>query len=210
MTSIVVKITKAEVEQPLPLFWVPHDKCRYSYDLPDWRYNPLQTGRPRGSVISTNKPQPEVYRLDPEHSFSLTTDYLQLLVDINPELLPDKALALVGTGLAFCNNKYGTFDQPRYMGGATVTGEVDGNRLWLKTLRADHPAPTAEAVLNDPTQWFWCVSVTPKNKINYWMRLGKDGTPKKCRMFLIAERPVYVQLDELKRVYSIQNPQAFL
>ena len=186
-----------------PLYWVPHDKCRYSYDLPDWRYNPAQTGKPRATVRNNNVPMPEVYRLDPAHNFNLNSDYMQLLVDINPELLPDKALGLLSPRLAFCNFQFGVFDQPRFMGGANVTGVVDGSRLWLNTLRADRPAPSAQEVLADHTLWFWCVSVTPKNTINYWMRRGKDGNMHKCRMFLIADRPVYVLLDELKPISQI-------
>lgn len=195
-----------------PLWWVPHDKCRYRYDNPkDWRYNPAQTGKPRDTVINNNMPMPEVFRLDPEHNFKVSSDYMQLLIDINPELLPEKALGLLGPGLAFCNFQFGVFDQPRFMGGGNVTGEIDGDRLWLKTLRADRPVPNAQDVLDDKTQWFWCVSVTPKNTINYWMRKGKDGYMHKCRMYLIANQPVYVKLNELKPVdHIIEDATAML
>ena len=203
-----------KVQPPTPsrkLFWVPHDKCRYSYDLPDWRYNPAQTGKARLTTQIHNIPEPEVYRLDPEHSFKLNSNYMQLLVDINPELLPDKALGLLAPRLAFCNFQFGVFDQPRFMGGATVTGDIDGDRLWLRALRADRAVPSAEEVLADQTLWFWCVSVTPKNTINYWARMGKDGQRHRCRMFLIADRPVYVQLNELKPVdHIIEDATAML
>lgn len=196
---------------PRPLYFVPHDVMRFDYDDPlrehslGWKYNPARTGKVRHSASIAS--QPEVYRVSPWQGFRFNEAWKQLLVDINPDLLPEKALTLLGAGLAFCNGEYGRFDGPRVMGGWTVTGEERDGKLWVDTLKVNDPIWSAEAVLADPTKWGWCVSVRPDGQIGLWHRLGKDGQMHPCRMLIVSSVPVWVPLDEVLPVGEVKPPQ---
>jgi hypothetical protein len=180
-------------------YWCPHDRFRYDYDGREtggWRYNPAGTGRARASARDSNNSQPEVYRLDPQHSTRLDEPWQNLLCGINPELERDKTLTLLGEGLAFCNGTFGVLDQPRLMGGAVVRGRVDGNKLWIKTLLTSQPIPSPAQVLADRL-WFWCVGVQPDGDVNLWWRRGIDGHMYTPKMLIVSAQPIFVALDEV-------------
>ena len=190
--------TQTETPPVLPRMWmIPHDRMRYSYDKPDWRYNSALDGKAREAARLNNKSQPEVYRVLPQHGFRLNDDWLNLFCEINPELSREMALSIFGEGLAFCNGTKNVMDQCRVMGGWMVTGTPAGDKLWLKTLRVDQPVPTVAQVLADRTVWGWCVSVRPDGLIGLWWRRGLDGQDHNVRMFIVSAQPVYISLDEL-------------
>lgn len=113
-----------------PLYWIAHDTCRYDYDdrgrvhSLGWAFNPSGNGLARLVARETGSSKPEVFWINPEHSFRLSAPWVDTLCQINPELSRDKTETILGEGLAFCNGRWGTFDKARLMGGAVVKGTV--------------------------------------------------------------------------------------
>lgn len=194
-----------EAVKPAPLFWVPHDLFRFSYDNPkDRRFNPEGDGKVRATTIG---PIPEVYNVFvPGTDLKLPPEFQALVPGINPDLTCEKAMTLLGLGLAFCNHQFGTLDPPRLMGGAVVTGTVSGSNLLLKTIRTDRPCPKAADVLADPTLWFWCVSVNAKGIVTLWQRRGADGNMYPCR-FPLFGNGLSVPLNEFMPIDHVPDPR---
>lgn len=122
---ISITVERRSVTPSRPVYWVPHDRARYDYDSPTtggWRFNPQIDGKARAAAREHNQSLPEVYRQLPQHATRLLTAHYELVVGINPDLEPDKALTLLGEGLGWCNTQWGVFDQARLCGGALITG----------------------------------------------------------------------------------------
>lgn len=201
----------------------PHDMERLDFDDGDFTYIP-NSGTPnaRGhirEVVRTRKvAMPEVYRLLPWHSVPLTAPLQHLWYGINDELSVDKWWTLMGSALAFTNNATGhspgnpranyvagtnldkeppAFDQARFTGGHIFRGRKDGSRAILETIRVDKPLPTAQELLNAKHLWFYATSISPSGRIQYFQRLGKDGTYKRVRIPLFTTREVWLPFADL-------------
>ena len=182
-----------------PLYWVPHDKFRYSYDNPkDRRYNPAGDGKIR-EWGSPTLAIPEVYNLNASNT-KIPPEFQDLVCKINPDLSRDKAMTLMGDDLAFCNNTNFILDPPRVMGGWLVTGKESGGVLWLETIRVDKAVPPAEYVLSKRYLWGWCAGVSHAGNISLFLRKGIDGNMYPCRFPLMTKEEVFIPLDELLRL----------
>lgn len=186
------------------LYWIPFDEWRYNYDDRDrrtsrgWAYNPAGNG-PARDVASTRS-MPQVYRVDPAHSISISPWAQDLLCELNPLLSRDKAIELLNKGVAWCNTTDRVFDIPRVCGGAVVEEKyIIGDRLYFKTILTDQPIPTAEYVLNNFLSYV-ATEVQPSGNTYLINRMGVDGVRHPVRMFMLTREPVWVWLDEVLRL----------
>lgn len=202
---------------------LPHDTERLNFDGGDLRYipnteNKTAKGHIREDVRSKGKALPEVYRFDPDHSIRLTAPLQHLWYGINPELSVDKWWSLVDWRLAFCNMGAGhsyhdpkanhvagthldkrdpSFDQCRFTGGHVARALLSGNKIYIHTINVNEPLPTVKQLLEDGRLWYWATSISPTGRIQYFTRLGKDGTLKRVRIPLYSRYEVSLGSQEV-------------
>lgn len=226
--TLQVQTTQTVPDPDLLYLRVPHDMERVSFDDPqDLTYipnsdMPTAKGHIRKVVRERNQAMPEVYRLNPLHSIPLTATLQKLWYGINPDLTVNSWWTLMKHDAAFTNNKSGwkdgdpranyvagtnldkeppAYDQPRVTGGHIFRGRRDGDRAILETIRVDKGnLPTPEQLLNMPWLWFWATSISPSGRIQYFNRMGKDGTYKRVRVPLFTRQEVWLPIKELHSI----------
>jgi hypothetical protein len=204
---------------PVQLYRKPHDVEVISYDDKNWAYggDGYRAGRVRGAVLSSGKPMPEVYRVQPDHQTPINCAWQKLWRGINPELSDEKWGTLLSNNLAWTNNtgfpgRYNCltgsdFDQelPRFHapiinGGAVLKGKEVNGWLEIESLLIGNPVPKAEEVLSKPWLWFWGTSVTKDGSINLITRLGTDGRFHPVRVPILTREPVRFPLTWLHKL----------
>lgn len=203
MSSIKISIRK---KISPPLWMVKHD-------------NPV-----RQIVLDRGVPLPEVFPMLPNGFFPLDEQWQWLWKNINPELSPLDWRKLLQFE-RFMTNDNG-FDKPGdprrdyvngrdltavddrgkpalpkmellFCGGATITGHVEGQYLYVSTLDGWAAPPDAEWVLARPWYWFAAVSINPKGEINN-LTQGGQGLVK--RVPIVSRHPVKFPLAGLRKL----------
>lgn len=221
-----VRFSFPEVADRFQYYRQPHDVEIVNYDSKDggrvYRGDGVGGGPVRATVRETNKGMPEVYRYLPDQVTSLSCGWINLWYGLNPELTLKSFCTLLDNHLAFTNNtgwpgRYncltgematGTnplqppaFHAGILCGGAIVRKiEQVGGELYFESLLSSEPVPTAQYVLERPYLWFYGMTVIPSGKVNYMVRLGRDGTMKRVRIPIITRYTPHVPvtwLDEL-------------
>jgi hypothetical protein len=223
--SLRVSLARATVLPPVEparrLLWVAHDDYRFNFDdrlrqhSQGWAYNPAGNGPVRQIVTEKQMSRPEVYRVEPQHSFRMTAPWLDLLAGINPELDPDDALSVLHRAVCYCNTQTNLLDQIRICGGATIEElRREGSRVYFRTILTKDaegnalPPPLAADVLADRALWHWVTGIQPDSDINYVRRWNRAHTEKlPVRMLNISSVPVYFRADELLPVTDFKDPQ---
>lgn len=199
---------------PAPRFigWrFPHDTERTNYDLKQWDY----PGNGPVRLVAKESGKPEVYRVG-DWVTLLSPAWVRLWRDLNPELDDKHFCTLLDNHLAWTNNtgwpgrkniilgtdldqKDPAFHACLINGGAYLQGFVAGDYLYPDTLRTGGVVPPADVVLSMPWLWFWGTNITPEGRINYIVRLGRDGTLKPVRVPLITSQVLKIPTRWLQR-----------
>lgn len=204
----------------------PHDIELVNVDSKDggrvYRGDGNRGGPVRATVRETNKGMPEVFRYAPDQVTPLSCEWIKLWYALNPELTVKSFCTLLDNHLAFTNNtgwpgRYNcltgtlatgsnpyqppTFHAGILCGGAIVKmTRMVNTELYFESMPVDGPVPTAQWVLDRPYLWFYGTTIIPSGKVNYMVRLGKDGAMKRVRIPIITRYPPHVPaswLDEL-------------
>ena len=200
--------------EPIQYYRVPHDKER----LNDGSYG--GDGYWGGQVRDRAKikPIPEVFRLYPDQTTGLECKWIKWWWKGNPMLDREHFELLLDNRWMLCNStgwpgRYNclTGENPREAdpsfhaaiinGGATVTGTVIGNKLYLNTLITSDPVPSDPNWWeNNKEKWYWATTVASSGNITYTTFAGIDGKRQNLRIPILTGERVYIPLRELDKL----------
>lgn len=205
------------------LYRQPHDleliSPGPSLRSPDRFYRGDSNGTPRDTK---GKTIPEPYRLYPEHQVPLDCGWQKLIRECNPEHKDDVVENVLDQAWILANNsglgtpgrkncqtgeymnepdaKWPALHTPLVCGGALLSGTVNNEILYIRSLRISEPVPTAEFVLENIDLWFYLVELNPRGVVTYMTLSAKDGTRKPVRMPLISNRQLYAPVKWFDRI----------
>jgi len=225
------EVTK--VEQNLNQYYrKPHDVEMINYDLDEkigWVYkgDGYHSGPVRGTVVNNpenplKKGMPEVYRVYPQHQTPLNCDWQWFWRELNPELTDKSFCTLLGGGLAWMNNtgfpgrkncilqedteqKYPAFHSPIINGGATLKGVERNGYLLIDGLLTSETIPDPMQTIEKFWLWYWGTTVTKTGRVNYIVRLAKNGSYIPVRIPILSRYQLYAPLNWFDKL-PIGNP----
>jgi len=201
---------------------VPHDIERMNVDQDDYRYRvDGSRGKPRtvndehGEQILN--PFPEVYRCVPFQHIIIDCSFQKLWRQLNPMLSNEKWSSLLGNKLAWTNGTgfpghyncitgmdegkpFPRFDQPRFCGGAIITGIEIDKRLKIDAMATELPVMKAAEVMSNIHYWYYGTSVYPDGHIGLIRRLGTDGKYHPVIIPNMMSWQIYLPLNELHKL----------
>jgi hypothetical protein len=210
-----------DLKEQIQYYRVPHDKER----LLDGSYG--GDGYWKGTVRDKAKPVPEVYRLNPDQTTSISCSWIRVWWALNPLLDLEHFELLLDNHWMLCNgtgwpgryncltgkpgndpdnkNKPPSFHGALINGGAVVKGIKVGGILWLDTLTINDPIPfnytsKLEAETwknNNPTKWYYATTVSQIGNVTYTTFMGVNGVRQKLVIPILTNERVYIPLKEL-------------
>lgn len=191
----------AQEPQNKLLYRIPHDIERADVPNDNLTYMGWRDGCPRGTM-TINPDIPEPYRAEPDHTIPLNEGLQSLVWRLNPGYTYERFRDLLGTGLCWCNNKWGTFSAAIITGGAVLEAtKVENGKVYFKYIDINQPIPSVQEVLDNHLSTIATSIDTNSGDVNYMTRPNGFGDNRsKVRMIIPSRYPLWFWEKDLHKL----------